>query len=183
MYVLFFEWLLSWLLLHEKLERCFVLLNLSSKVWCTLKTQCHYQILKGAIFRSSLVAQQVKDLALSLMCLRLLLWHGFDPWPSNFNVLQNTVFNQTVNSKLNAAPFLSKKELEWSSLYFDFCTKMHHNLTIFYFSALFFWFFSPIVPFIEKWRGGRDVIHDHLSLNKHISEFWCVCEALFLGVN
>ena len=28
--------------------------------------------------RSSLVAQQVKDLQLSL------LWYGFDPWPENF---------------------------------------------------------------------------------------------------
>ena len=31
--------------------------------------------------RSSLVAQWVKDLALPLLWLRLLLWHGFDPWP------------------------------------------------------------------------------------------------------
>ena len=27
------------------------------------------------------MAQQVKDLALSLLQLGLLLWHGFDPWP------------------------------------------------------------------------------------------------------
>ena len=27
--------------------------------------------------------QWVKDLALSLLWLRLLLWHGFDPWPGN----------------------------------------------------------------------------------------------------
>ena len=27
------------------------------------------------------VAQQVKDLVLSLHWLQLLLWHGFDPWP------------------------------------------------------------------------------------------------------
>ena len=36
---------------------------------------------------SSLVAQRVKDLALSLMWLWLLLWCGFDPWPGNFHVL------------------------------------------------------------------------------------------------
>ena len=29
--------------------------------------------------RSSLVAQQVEDLM-------FLLWHGFDPWPRNFNM-------------------------------------------------------------------------------------------------
>lgn len=32
----------------------------------------------------SLVAQQVKDLALSLQRLGLLLWHRFNPLPSNF---------------------------------------------------------------------------------------------------
>ena len=30
---------------------------------------------------SSLVAQRVKDLVLSLLWLRSLVWHGFDPWP------------------------------------------------------------------------------------------------------
>ena len=35
---------------------------------------------------SSLVAQQVKDSALSLLWLRLLQWHRFDPWPQNFHV-------------------------------------------------------------------------------------------------
>ena len=34
-----------------------------------------------SIYRSSLVAQKVKDLALSL------LWHGFNPGPRNFHVL------------------------------------------------------------------------------------------------
>ena len=31
--------------------------------------------------------QQVKDLALSLQWLGLLLWRGFDPWPGNFHLL------------------------------------------------------------------------------------------------
>ena len=39
-------------------------------------------------FRSSLVAQQVKDLALSVLWLGSLLWHGLDPRPWNFHVLQ-----------------------------------------------------------------------------------------------
>ena len=33
---------------------------------------------------SSLVAQQVKDLALSVQWPGSLLWCGFDPWPRNF---------------------------------------------------------------------------------------------------
>ena len=35
---------------------------------------------------SSLVAQQVKDLALSVQHLGSLLWNGFDPWPGNFHM-------------------------------------------------------------------------------------------------
>uniref|UniRef100_A0A8D1VGH1 glutathione transferase n=1 Tax=Sus scrofa TaxID=9823 RepID=A0A8D1VGH1_PIG len=34
------------------------------------------------------VAQRVKDLALSLQWLGLLLWRGFDPWPGNFHMLR-----------------------------------------------------------------------------------------------
>ena len=36
--------------------------------------------------RSSLVAQQVKYLALPLLWLGSLLWHEFSPWPGNFYV-------------------------------------------------------------------------------------------------
>ena len=39
---------------------------------------------KGKKSWSSLVAQQVKDLALSLLWFWLLLWHRFDPWLGNF---------------------------------------------------------------------------------------------------
>ena len=35
----------------------------------------------------SSVAQQVKDPALSLQQLELLLWRRFDPWPSDFHML------------------------------------------------------------------------------------------------
>ena len=37
---------------------------------------------------SSCVAQCVKNPALSLQWLRLLLWRGFDPWPGNSYELQ-----------------------------------------------------------------------------------------------
>ena len=43
---------------------------------------------------SSLVAQKVKDLALSLLWLWLLLWCGFDPWPGNFHMPQVWPKNQ-----------------------------------------------------------------------------------------
>ena len=39
---------------------------------------------KIEIIQSSLVVQQVKDLVLSLLWLRPLLWHGFIPWPRIF---------------------------------------------------------------------------------------------------
>ena len=35
-----------------------------------------------------MVSQWVKDLALSLLWLWLLLWFGFDPWPGNFHMPQ-----------------------------------------------------------------------------------------------
>ena len=35
---------------------------------------------------SSLMVQWVKKLALSLLWLRSLLWHGFDSWPRNFRM-------------------------------------------------------------------------------------------------
>ena len=35
---------------------------------------------------SSLVAQGVKDPVLSLLWLRLLSWHGFNPWPGDFHM-------------------------------------------------------------------------------------------------
>ena len=38
--------------------------------------------------RSSPVAWWVKDLALSLLWLRSLLWCGFDPWPGHFSMAQ-----------------------------------------------------------------------------------------------
>ena len=34
------------------------------------------------------MAYRVKDVVLSLLRLGLLLWHGFDPWPKNLDMLQ-----------------------------------------------------------------------------------------------
>ena len=41
---------------------------------------------RGSWRVSSLVAQRIKDLVLSLLCLWLLLWCGFDPWLGNFHM-------------------------------------------------------------------------------------------------
>ena len=54
--------------------------------------------------RSSLVAQQVKDVALSLQQLGSVLWGGFDPWPEDFQRLQaqpkiNEYINKTNNKR------------------------------------------------------------------------------------
>ena len=53
--------------------------------------------------RSSLVAQQVKDLALSLLCLWFLLWCGLNHWPENFCMRPKQTKNQTkkTNNKKN----------------------------------------------------------------------------------
>ena len=62
---------------------------------------------------SSLMAQQVKDLALSLKQLRSLLWHGFNPWPGSF-CTHKKINKQKVNSHRNVLSFteISGKELE-----------------------------------------------------------------------
>ena len=39
----------------------------------------------GMLNRSSLVAQRVKGQGVTVAA-RLLLWHGFDPWPGNFHI-------------------------------------------------------------------------------------------------
>lgn len=44
-------------------------------------------ILKKFLFWISLVVQGVKDLALLLQWLGLLLWYRFDPWNRNFDML------------------------------------------------------------------------------------------------
>ena len=44
--------------------------------------------LKGKVFMSSLVAQRVKDPALSLQWLGSRQWGRFDPWAGNFHMPQ-----------------------------------------------------------------------------------------------
>ena len=50
--------------------------------------------------RSFLMALQVKDLALSLLWLRPLLWCGFDPWPWAFPVPKEQSKKKKKKSKI-----------------------------------------------------------------------------------
>ena len=45
------------------------------------------------------MAQQVKDLALPLQRLSLLLWCGFDPWPGHFHMLQEWLKIHVIERK------------------------------------------------------------------------------------
>ena len=49
---------------------------------------------------SSVLAQQDKDLVLSLPWLELLLWHGFDPRPRNLDVPWQQQKNPQNNKKV-----------------------------------------------------------------------------------
>ena len=69
---------------------------------------------KKISLRSSLVVQWVKDLALSLQQLGLLLWCRFDPWPGNYhmlwvwpekNVLKNTaLYHESLSRRCSLDP-------------------------------------------------------------------------------
>ena len=61
------------------------------KVWC----------------KNSLVAQLVKDLALSVALAGLLLWRGFDPRPGNFHMLWVWPKKREKHHVLNASPALA----------------------------------------------------------------------------
>ena len=57
------------------------------------------------LFWSSLVAQQVKDLALSL------IWHGFDPWLGNLRMLQMWPKNKLIKKKKEKTIFTLRPDL------------------------------------------------------------------------
>ena len=52
-----------------------------------LERMKYLAVSKHVDFWSSLVAQQVKNPALSLLQLDSLLWHRFNPWPKNFHIM------------------------------------------------------------------------------------------------
>ena len=71
--------------------------RLLPSLWCLrchLVNSCAFWLalwippkLKNRLVWTSLVAQQLKDLALSLLWLWLQLWHSFHPWLRNFHIL------------------------------------------------------------------------------------------------
>ena len=58
-------------------------------------------MLKVVNVESSLVAQQLKDLVLSLQQLRSLLWHSFNTWPGNFHMPQEQPKTQAKQTNKN----------------------------------------------------------------------------------
>ena len=81
------------------------------------------------IFWSSLVAEQVKDLTLSL------LWHGFDLWPQNFSMPQA----QTKNKKIKRI-FISEI-IPWLEVCVKFTYLKESSVTIFWSESV-----SPSFP-------------------------------------
>ena len=123
---------------------------IAAHCWCyifcvfgQMYNDIHYYIIMQSIFTapwSSLVAQWIKDLALSLQRLRLLLWHGFDPSPSiccrcsqKFSVL--CLFLLTPTSQL-----LTTTDLFTTSIVLPFpeC----HIVEIIYYIVFSDWFIS-----------------------------------------
>ena len=52
------------------------------------------------------MAQQVKDLTLTVQWLRSLLWRGLNPWPENFCMMQVQPENRNNNPKVDHSAFV-----------------------------------------------------------------------------
>ena len=63
------------------------------------------------------MAQQVKEPVLSLQQLRSLLWHGFNPWPSNFHMPEM----QPKQNKLGISWIILNDILKNFCLWFKTC--------------------------------------------------------------
>ena len=82
-------WTSSLELLYIRVAIYLDLFSTLGQFWSVMKS-----CLKNVFIRTSFVTRQVKDLTLSLLWLRLLLWHRFDSWPK---LLHDTV--QTKKKK------------------------------------------------------------------------------------
>ena len=76
-------------------------------------TEVFQASLKAVYVRSSLVAQWVKNLALSLKQLRSLLWHGFNPWPGNYRRHGQKKKKKTQGKALEVLLLLWGWEASW----------------------------------------------------------------------
>ena len=103
--------------IESQIERCGMEWNLGLVNW---KVHLSF-LLKIQKLKSSLMAQQVMDLALALLWLRLLLWHELDPWPLNFRmpwVQPNKINNNEKRDRetlclLKARGLSRKFRMEW----------------------------------------------------------------------
>ena len=103
-------------------------------------------------FRSSLVAQWVKDPMLSLQQLGLLLWHGFDPWPKNFHMAR-------VQPKKN-----------WLVLcYVDFTLMNEKRITVQFIIIMFFFLYFLLGPHLKVW---------HMEVSRLGSSWSCSCQPM-----
>jgi len=106
-----------------------------------------------SLHRSSLMAQQGKVLALSLLWLWLLLQLGFSPWPENFHRLQvSTPRPQKIilQAQLEEAEY-------WTSLYCFFYLVvgfLFFYFILFYFFFVFLLFLGPLPRHMEVPRLG-----------------------------
>ena len=121
-------WLLAWR--HGKKGNKY-LLFCGHSCWCP-HHHMHTHNIYSCSSWSSLVAQWVKDLALSLQWFGLLLWPGFDPWPGKFHMLlvqpqtsKQTEKNQKVKLlqflQLLVGLFLKFPRRYWQMRVFCFC--------------------------------------------------------------
>ena len=104
--------------------------------------------------KSSLVVQQVKDLALPLQLLRFLLWHRFIPWPGNSHMPQAWQKKKKKRKKKRNALGYGSHTSGWHKLPGVFVSKVVQRLWP---CSLGFWFSSsragPMnVPFKKEGR-------------------------------
>ena len=90
--------------------------------------------------RSSLMAQWVMDLALSLLWLRLLLWLGFYPWPGNFYMPQEQPKKKRKKKRKKVSPDCSVCA---SSACASGCSSLKVCEILFYLN--YFLFFAPFL--------------------------------------
>lgn len=103
-------------------------------------------------FRGSVVAQEVKNPALSWLWLGSLMWHRFGPWPWNFHM-----------------PFGKKKKKELNSLYFQLAHMAFHIFIFIQFLCrIFLWVFTIVFFFIYFIHGQKIHGRGHFIIWRYV---------------